>query len=212
MAFDEERKTVRVARRLPRFTIGNLLLATVIAALVVAYVVTNRKWAADVAELQTLRDISGELTISDPAKIHAIGVPTVGRNKWQWHVYLPELPDDRRFQLHLVTGGVPSHGVPENRGTPQVRSGFYDSGEMLIIVEIGSNSSGDLVLSGSFPKGEFSHPIEDGAWLNGGGHSITAVEPGHTQVVDSDQPMVLLRMLPDGGIAGGIMVFIDEFK
>ena len=201
-----------VARWLPRFTIVNLLLVTVIAALVVAYIVANRKWAADLEELQTLRDISGKLTISDPAKMHAIGVPTVGKNKWRWHVYLPELPGGRRFQLHLVTGGVPSRGVPKNRGDAQVRSGFYNSGEMLIIVEIGNNSSGDLALSGSFPKGEFSHPIEDGAWLNGGGHSITAVEPGHTQVVDADQPMVLLQMLPDGETGGGIMVFIDEFK
>jgi hypothetical protein len=209
MASGEERKTSQVARRLPRFTIANLLLITVIASLGVAYVVSNRKWTADVAELQSLRDISGQLTISDPSKIHAIGVPTVGKNKWQWHVYLPV---DREFQLHLVTGGVPSHGVPENLGTPQVRSGFYNSGEMLIVAEIAQNPAGDFVLSGSFPKGEFSHPIKNGDWVNRGGHSVVAVEPGHTQVVDPDQPMVLLRMLPDGTTAGGVMVFIDEFK
>lgn len=200
------------ARRLSRFTIADLLLITVIAALGVAYVVSNRRWAADVAELETLRDISGQLSVSDTNKIHAIGVPTVGKNKWQWHVFLPELPNDRYFQLHLVTGGVPARGIPENRGTPQVRSGFYNSGELMIVAEISQNPAGELVLAASFPKGEFSHPIENDEWLRGGGHSMVAVEPGKMQIVESEQPMVLLRMLPDGEATGGIMIFIDEAK
>lgn len=209
MVSSEEPKRATVVRRLPRFTVTNLLLTTAIASLVVAYIVANRKWAVDVEELQTLRNIAGQLTISDPSKIHAIGVPTVGKNKWRWHVHLP---DDREFQLHLVTGGVPLRSVAENRGTPQVRSGFYNSGEMLIVAEISQNLSSDQVLSASFPKGEFSHPIENGGWLTGGNYSIVTVEPGRTQIVESDQPMVLLRMVPDGATAGGIMVFIDEFK
>ena len=186
----------RKPRSRGRFSLASLLLLTAIVALVIALIVAKRTWKAEVAELQTLRDIAGHLTISDPNNVHVIGVPTVGAHHWRWRVYLPETQD---YLLHLVTGKVPREGVPANREAPQVRSGFPKSGEFLLTAALEQDRDGDWVLSASVPKRDFSHPIENPVWLESGGHGVTAIEPGETRSVDPGTPLVLLRLRTTNG-------------
>ncbi len=165
----------------------------------------------DIQELQRLRDVAGELTISDDAKLHAIGIPESNPNEWKWHVYLPT---DRDYQVHLVVGKIPSRGVPERlSGTPQMRSGFAKSGEMIIGASLDHDSDDQWVLRCSPPKRDFAKRIESDAWLESKAYGVYSVSTGTTLTVDPDQPLVLLKIVPDNqsGFTDGVMIFVDEY-
>lgn len=204
----------RPVRRL-QFSLATLLLFSALAVLLVALWTTSRRWKDDAAELQKFRDQVGELTISDPDKVHAIGVPTVGALKWQWRVYLPR---SRRFRLYLVTGKVPKNGTSgPGKAVPSMYSPIR-SGEFLLSASVQKNYRGDWVLGASAPDWNGSSPFQNEDWLNRGGRTISQIGLGKTQSVDPGTPMVLVRLRVDqGGRApetpcDGLMIFIQEME
>jgi hypothetical protein len=171
---DQIHHQVRPWRRRLQFSLATLILLVTIAALVVALWTTSQRWKKDVAELQKLRDLVGELTISDPDKVHAIRVPSTGQLKWQWRVYLPA---GRQFRLRLITGDVPRAGVPAP-GKAVGMYGFLDcSGEFLLSANVEKNRRGTWVLAASAPPSwDGSNPFPNDEWLSGGGWSISQIE------------------------------------
>lgn len=203
---DEDRIQTRL-----QFSLATLILLVTIAALLVALWTTSQRWKKDVAELQRLRSLVGELTISDPDKVHAIRVPTTGELKWQWRVYLPE---GREFMLRLITGEVPRTGVPAHAF--RVRSHLYRSGEFILSANVEKDRWGTWVLAGSAPRWNFSHPLRNDEWAHGGGWSYSEIELGKTVSVEPGTPLVLVRVRVDErgntpeGPCDGLMVVIEE--
>ena len=186
-----------------RFSLATLILLATIVCLLVALWTTWRRQQEATSEakmlrdeIQKYRDEMGYLTITDPSKAHAIGVPAHRNLQWQWRVYLPE---NRRFQLHVVTGGVPKEGVAgRGRGSGSTTSTFR-SGESLIYAEVQKDRNGQWVFhveegiaAGSSTIG--IHQTHE-RWIEGGaGWSTQHVNPGQTQTFEPGEPIVLLRL------------------
>ena len=217
-----------------RYSLATLILLATIVCLLVALWTTSRRFQEATVEAEMLRseirkyrEEMGYLTISDPSKAHAIGVPAHDSLKWQWRVYLPE---NRRFRLHVVTGGVPNDGV---RGTGR-RSGsesMIRSGESLLYAAVQKDHRGKWVFrveEGDSGRGSTTviQPTDE-RWIEGGsGWSTQQVNPGRTQSYEPGEPIVLLRLrgheigekTDDGRTSGhppdepcdGLMIWIDE--
>ena len=188
-------------RRLrPRFSLATLILAATIVCLLVALWATWRRlketrlelaWAQ--SELQKYRNELGYLTITDPNKVHAIGVRTPGRLQWRWRVYLPK---NRGFRLHAVTGAVMKDRIPG----PGRRMGRYSpipSGEFLLHAYVDKDHDGQWLLFVDEPRGtgSVSIPENEGPWVGGEAEfTIEQVGPGTTQSFEPGAPVVLLRL------------------
>lgn len=219
-----------------RYSLATLILLATIVCLLVALWTTSRRFRQATLEAETLRaeiqkyrEEMGYLTISDPSKVHAIGVPAHGNFKWQWRVYQPE---NRRFRIHVVTGGVPKAGVPAP-GTSSGSASMIESGELLLYAAVEKDHRGNWVFcveegnSGGASQTGIHQTHEQ--WLERGvGWSTEQVRPGRTQAFEPGRPIVLLRLrvyesvenAEDGQTStsfrepdepcDGLMVWIDE--
>ncbi len=217
-----------------RFSLATLLLLATIVCLGVALWTTSRELDEARAEgeelrneVQKYRNELGYLEISDPGRVHAIGVPVHGNLKWHWRVWLP---DERSYRLHVVTGGVPKEGVPQ-RGTSSGSSSTIRSGEMLIYAAVQKDRLGQWVFRVEKGVGGDSSTIgihqTHQRWLEGGpGWSTRQVSPAKTRSFEPGKPVVLVRLrvselvetTPDGRTTrrapdepcDGLMVWIEE--
>jgi hypothetical protein len=73
-----------------RFSLATLMFSVTLIIVLVALTTTSLRYHQAMEELLKLRGESGYLTISDPAKIHVIGVRKLEEMKWQWRIYAPE--------------------------------------------------------------------------------------------------------------------------
>jgi hypothetical protein len=186
-----------------RFSLATLVLLATIVCLAVALWSTSRRFREATLQVEVLqeevqkyREEMGYLTISDPSKVHAIGVPALGRLKWQWRVYLPE---NRAFRVHAVTGGVPKEGVPAPPGTRSGSTSTMRSGELLIYAEVQKDRNGQWVLhveEGGMSAGSATIGIHQThqRWLEHFSGWIEQVRPGQTQAFEPGEPIVLLRL------------------
>ncbi|MEO0532228.1 MAG: hypothetical protein AAF266_16910 [Planctomycetota bacterium] len=82
-------------KRRPRVSLLSLFLLT---ALVATSVTTGTLWREIRplrSEVLRLRVETGQLTVDDPAKLHALAIDTMDEDTWKWRVYLPEGPTYR---------------------------------------------------------------------------------------------------------------------
>jgi hypothetical protein len=192
--------TGKPPRLRPRFSLATLLLVATIVCVLVALWATWRRLqetrielASAEDELQKYRDEMGYLTITDPNKVHAIGVRTPGRLQWRWRVYLPE---NRRFRLHTVTGAVPKDGIPGPGGRIGMSS-TIQSGEILLHAYVERDHKGQWLLhvDDASGGGSVSIPENNGPWVGGeAGFTFEQVRPGNTQAFQAGAPVVLLRL------------------
>lgn len=96
-------------KRLPRVSLLNLLLLVALVASLLSHATLVRDLSRARAELRSLRNEVGALTITDGRKPHAIQLDTGDPNHWKWRV---RVPDGRRYSLRFVHGGVPLTGLP----------------------------------------------------------------------------------------------------
>ena len=78
---------------------------------------TKAELRASRDEVQKYRGEMGYLDISDPSKIYARGIRTMGATKWSWRIYLPGKP---QFRLCISTnnpGGRVSESGRDDDGT-----------------------------------------------------------------------------------------------
>ena len=217
----------------PQFSLKTLMLLAVICALLVALWTSSRrleqaKRDIDVyrAEIAKYRRELGYLDITDPNKVHAIGLRTTGSLRWQWRIYLPQ---NRRFRLGLYGIGIPKSGFA---GGPNA-SGDIRSGESLVDACVERGPEGRWLLS-TKRDGRGGHSVSIGGkevpWLDKGANKdIEEVQPEEVKVLEPGEPLVLVRLrvhkptnvAPDGTVlttsapdtpCEGLMIAIEEVK
>jgi len=208
------------------------MLLAVICALLVALWTSSRRLEqakSDIelyrAELAKYRRELGFLDVTDPNKVHAIGVRTTGSLRWQWRIYLPQ---NRRFRLHKCTSAVPKSGLECSVGS----WADVPSGEFLLDAYVERGRDGLWLFSTKYAGSASSTSIggKDVSWLEkGGGWSVEEVRPEEIKVLEPDRPLLLLclrvatpaKVAPDGTIlwerppdtpCDGLMVAIQEVK
>jgi hypothetical protein len=116
-------ETIADDSRRPRFSLQKLLLAVTIAAMAIGlFAIAQRNYSLQSAnsrlaqENRRLRDITGELSVDDPSRVHAIQLRTQSELEWAWLVWLPE---GSRYRLRCEggEGEIPEKGWPAHGGT-----------------------------------------------------------------------------------------------
>jgi hypothetical protein len=160
----------------------------------------------------------GHLDISDPDKVHAIGLPMTGSAKWGWRVYLPK---NRQFKLYSASGRIPSVGTAGS-----FMSTGLPLGEFLLYASVQKGGDGRWEVATGRAGGGGVVGIA-GSWPDEGRWSIEGVRPEEPQTVEPGKPLVLLRLraleevqkAADGtptawsapkGDSGGVMLWIQE--
>ena len=195
-----------------QFSLATLFVVFTIAAVLIAGWAASRRLDDAAAEIQKYRNEVGQLTIADRQRVHAIGVRVTGRLEWKWRVYLPE---NRRFQLRLVTGGVPQRGTPEPGESLGSSMPFQGSGEFLVLAKVEKDYRGEWGLAANTPDFVVFSPIPSFDWLQRGGWGASEIGPGGTNSVEPGQPMVLLRARigqQPPTPCDGLMVLIEEIE
>jgi len=105
-----------------RFSILTLLLLTAIVALTITVVQFYRELTPLRAEVKQLRDETGQLTIEDPTKTHAIRLPTENDEPRRYRVYLPP---GRTYSLNYQVNRIPEQGVGEFPNPHELQPGEY---------------------------------------------------------------------------------------
>ena len=117
------------SHRLTRFSLLTLVLLTTIVALGFGLLASARRNAQLnarneqlAAENKEFRSELGIFEVEDPAKIHAIRVPTEGNQPHKYRVYLPT---GYRYTQHYKVGEIPVDGVPAQTNATPVEPGHY---------------------------------------------------------------------------------------
>jgi hypothetical protein len=130
-------------RRRFRYSIGNLLAACVLVALVLAVVVQHARHLTAVArfksEIAHLRDrlcaaelALPELPVDDPKRVYILAEPAYAYGRWTWQAYVPP---GSRYTLHIDVGTANDEGeITSARGYGQI-GGLRGNGMTTIIVE-----------------------------------------------------------------------------
>jgi hypothetical protein len=134
----------------PRISILTALLLMTILGMALAIVQLWRELVPLRAELRQLRDETGRLSISDPQKMHAIGVRTNEPLLWKWRIWVPE---GAKVFLGAKWGDVPATGVPTNAQMDQL-----DPGEQWIEMRVDQDPK-DNSWRASLESKRWKHPI-----------------------------------------------------
>lgn len=105
-----------------RFSILTLLLLTAIVALTITVVLFYRELEPLRSELKKLREETGQLTIVDPSKIHAIRLPTEDDEPRRYRIYLPP---GATYNFNYQANRIPKQGVGEFPNPHQLQPGEY---------------------------------------------------------------------------------------
>lgn len=175
--------------RLPQFSLSTLLLLTTIAALAVTTFTLWRKVEPLRREVRRLRDIVGELDVTDETKLHAVEIETETELHWKWTVWIPE---GEHFVLRMSTKEIPVTGIPE---IAQQSIPLRASGEQIVIgYRIGKEPSGKFVGRLSVDQQLFVHAGNELDWVAWGRRIIERRGVGRaTQQGRDGKPLLLFR-------------------
>ncbi len=140
-------------------------------------------------EVQRLRDETGQLTIEDPKRLHAIQMPTDYPLAWKWRVYIPA---GRNVRLSHHTHQISKEGLPKTYNGSKI----FGPKEFVVTVKIDKQPDGQW-RSGVSCDGITTYRIfpEDAIrWLNKGSAGST-IKQVHRDVSmeQAGEPLVLLR-------------------
>jgi hypothetical protein len=126
----------------PRFSLLTALLLTTIVGLAIVVTMQWSEVGPLREEVRQLRNETGELTIRDATKTHAIQVKTLDELAWEWHVWVPP---GRRVYAHSQSGNVPKDGFP--RPAPMISLQEGDNWITVSIREGPKNEIWELVMA-----------------------------------------------------------------
>jgi hypothetical protein len=134
----------------PRISLLSALLLMTIVGMTIVLAQLWREVGPLRAELRTLRNETGRLSIDDAGKVHAIEVRTNEALKWKWRIWVPE-----GLKLHALAnwGTVPHDGVPKAQCGVELEPGeqwvtlrvVRDSTEGSWIAQVETSNSGSGV-------------------------------------------------------------------
>lgn len=183
-------------------------------------------------DLRKLRDETGELSVDDPSKFHAIALDADEPNTWRWRLYTPK---GHRYFWNITCGEIPADGVPSPG--PHVISGhsnepFWEhDNEVLVTVKLRPVSDEEWTLSVESRIGGGSMPQMYGAqakvaadkirWMSDSCINGQVRGDRGTEVLDPHGPIILLQRRacerqPDGSYKPsekpmpGFVVWLEE--
>ena len=106
----------------PRISILTAILLTTIVAMSIVIAQFWREIGPLRAEVRSLRNETGRLSIADPTKLYSIEVRTQVERAWKWRVWVPQ---GETAMVHVQWGKVPKAGVPPSSGSIQLESGEH---------------------------------------------------------------------------------------
>ncbi|WP_425395586.1 hypothetical protein [Aeoliella sp.] len=95
------------------FSLRTLLWVTLVVCMGIATWNMSRKLHRAEAELRTLRDEVGRLTIEDRTMFHAIAIDTGEEHTWRWRCFFPK---GYRYSVHAASKEIPTKGIPQSAG------------------------------------------------------------------------------------------------
>ena len=202
--------------RRPRISLQTLLLLVTIVAMALVIWQLNSELIPMREEVQTLRDETGQLTISEAEKIHAIQMATDYPLAWKWRVYIP---DGRKVDLSHHTHQIPKESLPKTNGHE-----IAGPGEFVVTVKLDKQPDGRWRSSLSCNGVTTFQIFPEGAsgWLTEG-HSGSQFKQVHrtVSVEKSGEPFVLMRkrvfykrgQIPpanEPALTDGLLVWLSE--
>jgi hypothetical protein len=179
----------------PRLSLRTALLLTTIVALSILVIRLWQEVGPLRTEVRRLRDLTGVLSIEDPAKVYAIQVQTLDDLTWKWRVWVPA---GRRIFAKSCWGNVPRDSFPHPDGIIQLREG--DNWVTLSARKDPGDGSWKGVMATEGAKA--SSPIgQPQTWLDKVSRGAGTYGVGMSTAVwlDEAKPLLLLnyRVLPD---------------
>lgn len=206
--------TASAPKRRPRFSLLNLLLLMAVVAMGITIAQLRSELVSLRAENERLRDEVGELTITDPTKLHAILAPGQGELVWKWRVWVPAR---RTYRLRSYggLGKVPESGFPDDGGTLYLRPANNGEGQE-VWVEYRIEKGRDGEWRGRLRTATGGVGVELHPWANSkslGSRNVGVLTS--TAVAEEGKPFLLMKYrilepgtdIPDP--ADGFMVWIE---
>lgn len=173
-----------------RMSLRTLLLIVMFFAMGIAIWRLNYEIGPLRTEVRKLRDETGQLTIDDPDRIHAIQLATDYPLAWKWRIYVPE---GRTARLFYQAHSVPNDGFPKTPNRPRTVTGPK---EVIVTVKIDQQTDDQWRVGMAFDGGTSYQliPVEATRWLDSGSAGWSVGKVGRSvSVEENDQPIVLLR-------------------
>ena len=175
--------------RRPRISLQMLLLLVTIISMGLVIWQLNAELGPLRKEVRKLRDETGQVTINDPERIHAIQMVTDYPLAWKWRV---NIPSGRKVRVAHQTHRIPKDGLPASN------NGSYLIGpkEFVVTVKLDKQPDGRW-RSGISCDGVTTYRVfadDATAWLTKG--ESGSQSKGVHRVVSVEQPgepLVLLR-------------------
>ena len=203
----------------PQVSLLSVLLMVTVVALAVPLWKLGRESQKQKAELTTLRNEAGYLTIDDASKLQAIRVKTGNPLIWRWKLHLPAEKD---FFLLAFVGDLPPKGQ-----LPDVRSGLIRlpgppwkhrvHEPQIVEIAIIRDVEGKLVLRHAFGGISSQHELSDEQQLlfTEAGMSVDDGVRAETKSTEPGKDLVLLNnhrrpKSQSSKARRGIMVWVEE--
>ena len=195
------------------FSVLGLLLLVLVAAVIIGYAVNasrlyeaQRQLSEANRQLEILRQETGQLTIKDRTKFHAVAVPVDEPNTWRWRIFLPK---GHRYAWRIATKDIPPNSVPnKDVGTAGITNAPYweTDNEALVTATLRKTEAGDWRLAVIPVMGQGKHkfyghavtiPKEELAWMFEVGSTDGQVLAQNGSVVrDPAGPFIFLQRRP----------------
>lgn len=222
-----------------KFSTTALLALVAIVAAWFSNFLSHKKLARTQEQLRVLRELYGELDVTDPTVLHSLQLPSSAYQDeasqvWRWQVYLPA---DKSYMLQArygdqvgLTGSPPSEA--DSRGTNLILSGEEFSDPFVLTFTARQQQNGRLLLALETQSSNDSSPAQTQVQLNGEtisnaswifeslGFSQPLARPQETRRHASG-PFILLRLRKaedsGGGWANdpdptsGLVVWLEEW-
>jgi len=205
-----------------RYSLLNLLLVTAIVALSIALYLSRSRLAEVEAEADRVRNLFGELSVTDRFAVHAISIPTGEAMNWRWRVYLPAGHD---FGVYAYKGQFDAAGLPlsgslavKNRIGGQTNP--REPREIILDVVLGDTIEGEPCLWIS-ENGRAGAPVAFGSslpsWANGSmmlGENVAGERNTVSTAVKVPLGLISLRGMDAAGATSddAVLVWIGQYE
>ena len=165
--------------------------------------------------IENLQVQLGELVITDPAKLHAVAIPTYDSLTWRWRLHVP---NQTKYGIRIATHEVPENGIPPNGESLSLPGGDHE-----FTATIRKDRNGEWAMNMIFtqrtPMGTVGSSQQNTLamapdQLQWAAHesSSTSRQAGSngTESMTPGEPMVLLRHRIMRGLDGGSRSTVPE--